>query len=305
MSFTITLTAVAIMLIYAVPGFIFVKTKQIQPTAIPAFAKVLMYLCQPCLTIYSFGKAEYHPDLLKDIAIVFFLSIFLQIFMLLFFYYIFRKKKSIVKYRVCTIATTLGNCAFMGVPLLEAIMPDYPEAIIMSVAYCAGMNLLGWTIVSAIITNDKKYISLKKAILNPAILSLLVAVPIFVTNTKLPSQVDNMVTLLGKMTTPLCMLIMGMRLATMKIKPLFTDLLQYITVIIKQIMMPLLGYGLICLFPVSMDLKRTMFILCATPIASVVLNFSEMLGEGQETAANLVLLGTLSSILTIPLMMLI
>lgn len=304
MSFTITLTAVAIMLIYAVPGFIFVKTKQIHPNAIPAFAKVLMYLCQPCLTVYSFGKAEFYQDLLKDIALIFFLSIFLQIFMLLFFNFVFRKKKNIIKYRVCIIATTLGNCAFMGVPLLEAIMPDYPEAIIMSVSFCAGMNLLGWTIVSAIITNDRKYISIKKAFLNPAILSLLVAVPLFVFNVNLPSQVDNMITLLGKMTTPLCMLIMGMRLATMKIKPLFTDRLQYITVVIKQILMPLIGFGLISIFPVSSDLKKTMFILCATPIASVVLNFSEMLGEGQETAANLVLLGTLSSILTIPLMML-
>jgi predicted permease len=36
-----------------------------------------------------------------------------------------------------------------------------------------------------------------------------------------------------------------------------------------------------------------------------VLNFAEMLGEGQETAANLVLLSTLFSALTIPVMVLI
>ena len=43
-----------------------------------------------------------------------------------------------------------------------------------------------------------------------------------------------------------------------------------------------------------------MVILCATPVASVVLNFAEMLGEGQENAANLVLLGTSLSVVSIP-----
>ena len=45
-----------------------------------------------------------------------------------------------------------------------------------------------------------------------------------------------------------------------------------------------------------------MFILCAAPVASVVLNFAEMLGEGQENAANLVLLGTVFSVATLPVM---
>lgn len=305
MSFFITLTCVAVMLCYAVPGYLFIKSKKVSPDAIPAFANVLMYLCSPCLTVYSFSQVTYTSSLLKDMIILFSASMLLQILILLFFYLMFRKKTDNIKYRICIIATTLGNCSFIGVPLLEAVMPDYPEALIMSVAYFLGMNLLGWTVVSAIITNDKKYISLKKALINPAFLSLLIALPLFFTNTKLPAEIASMITLLGRMSTPMCMLIMGMRLATVELKSLFTDKLQYAAVFVKQIIMPLLGLLLISLFPVSTDLKRTMFILCATPVASVVLNFAEMLGEGQKTAANLVLLGTLSSLLTIPLLMLI
>jgi len=45
--------------------------------------------------------------------------------------------------------------------------------------------------------------------------------------------------------------------------------------------------------------------LAATPVASITLNFAEMLGKGQKTAANLVLLGTILSLLTLPLMALI
>jgi predicted permease len=59
------------------------------------------------------------------------------------------------------------------------------------------------------------------------------------------------------------------------------------------------------IFPVEQSLRAAVYIMMACPTASVVLNFAEMLGEGQETAANLVLLSTLFSALTIPVMVLV
>ena len=55
-NFLITLTTVALMLAYAAPGFLVVKTKLIKEESISAFAFVLMYICQPCLVIYSFNQ---------------------------------------------------------------------------------------------------------------------------------------------------------------------------------------------------------------------------------------------------------
>jgi predicted permease len=47
-----------------------------------------------------------------------------------------------------------------------------------------------------------------------------------------------------------------------------------------------------------------MYILACCPVAVVALNFAEMLGGGQKETANTVLLGTLGSIATLPLMLL-
>ena len=52
-----------------------------------------------------------------------------------------------------------------------------------------------------------------------------------------------------------------------------------------------------------MDVRTVMFIIGACPVASVVLNFAEMLGEGQEEAADVFLLGTIMSIVTMPLIL--
>lgn len=303
-SFVITLITVAIMLAYAVPGWILVKVKMVKAEAIPAFATVLMYICQPGLTIYSFNKADFSLELLGNMGIFFGIITAAQILFLLAFFFLWRKKFDNVKYRIGTVATVMTNCGFFGVPLLEALFPQYTNAPAYAMMYFLSMSLIGWTLVSFIITGDKKHMSLKKMLINPATLSILVALPFFLTSTKLPTQIETMADVLGKMTTPVCMLVLGMRMATMKWKPLFTSPLQYLTVFINQVVFPLAIYVAVWFLPLPQELKSVLFISACCPVASVVLNYAEMLGSGQESAANTVLLGTMSSIITIPLLVL-
>lgn len=307
--FTTTLITVGIMLAYAVPGYILIKAKAIKPDSISAFSRVLMYVCQPALTLYSFNKADFSRELGINLLIFFGIITALQLLFIGLFGFIFRKKFDDVKYRVATIATTLSNCSFLGVPILEAIFPDSPNVAAYSMMYFLSMNLLGWTLISAIITRDKKYISAKKMFINPATISIALSLPFFITGFKISSQngqalgqIENMINILGKMTAPLCTLIMGMRLATIKPKNLFINPLQYFAVAINQIVFPLCALGLLMLLRVNSELTMCMFVMCACPVASVVQNYAEILGEGQDVAANTVLLGTLSSIATLPLL---
>ena len=79
-------------------------------------------------------------------------------------YPITRKKQSDPRVRICTAATAFGNTGFMGIPLLEALLPEYPEAVAFASAFFIAMNLLMWTVGSAIITRDRKYVRLKKVL---------------------------------------------------------------------------------------------------------------------------------------------
>ena len=308
-AFLTTLIMVGIMLLTAVPGYILVKVKAIKPESISAFSKVLMFICQPALTVYSFNKADFSKELSINLLIFFGIITAVQLIFIGFFYLVFRKKMEDIRYRITTVATTLSNCSFLGVPLLEAIFPNSPNVAAYSMMYFLSMNLLGWTLVSAIITRNKKYISVKSMILNPALLSLIVALPFFFTGFKISAvngqflgQLENMINILGKMTTPLCMLVMGMRLATISFKNLFTSWMQYFAVGINQIVFPLFVLGILYLLNVDKELMLCMYIMCACPIASVVQNYAEILGEGQATAANMVLLGSMCSIITLPIL---
>ena len=76
----------------------------------------------------------------------------------------------------------------------------------------------------------------------------------------------------------------------------------YLVCFVKQVISPLIVFAAFYFIPVSLELKQSLFVIFACPVASVVLNYAELVGEGQGTAANLVLLSVLTSIVTLPLL---
>ena len=67
MSLSITIAAVATMLLYAIPGYGLVKFGKVKAEHIPNFAVLLLYICSPCLSINSFSRVEFTPQLGKDL----------------------------------------------------------------------------------------------------------------------------------------------------------------------------------------------------------------------------------------------
>ncbi len=290
------------MLCYAIPGFLFVKTKVIKPESISAFARVLLFVCQPCLILFSFDSADFTLEFFGQLGIFFGLCTAMQIFVICSLTLILKKKFSDVRNRICTIASSLANVGFFGIPLIQAILPSHPEVVAFSSVFSVSLNLLSWTLAVGVIAWDKKKISVRNMIVNPTTVALLVTLPLFFTGTKLPSAVGSVVELLGRMTTPMCMLILGMRLATVTPRDLFCNPRIYLSTALKNVVYPLLSFAVIFFIPLPSYVKITFFVLGCCPSASMVLNMSELINEGQTHAACSVLISTLSCIATVPLL---
>ena len=71
-SFFIALATVGVMLLYACPGYLMVKSKLVKSEAIADFAKLLMYVCQPALTVYAFMQVEFSAAMLGNMIFVYF-----------------------------------------------------------------------------------------------------------------------------------------------------------------------------------------------------------------------------------------
>lgn len=303
--FKIALIATAVLILAAVPGYIMMKRKMIDEACISGFSKILLFVCQPCLAIYTFTSATLSAEKLLEVGIFAGLTALIFLIVLGGAYLFLHKKYDEPIYRIVTIATTFANCAFFAIPIIEALLPEISEeVIIFTTAFAVVMNVVGWTLGAAIISGDARYISLRKIFLNPAMIGTVVAALIFVFEIPIQEDLGDMIVITARMSTPLSMIIMGMRLATMEIRGLFADLRVYLTVAVKQIVMPLVAFALVYFLPISSDVKQTFFIICACPVASVVLNFAEIVGAGQREAAKMLLLGTLLSVVTLPPMML-
>lgn len=305
MSFSVTLATVALMLVYTIPGYLLMKKRLVKPDSISTLATLLLYVCSPFQTIYAMQQIEYSPYMLKYLGITLGLGFLLMGAAMAVLYLLTIKKQTEVPWRICITAAVMGNCGFMGIPLLEALLPEYPQAVGFASMFFVAYNVLMWTMVSFIITRDKKYISLKKIFLNPSVIAMGISLVMFFAKIRLTGQVGDVISLLSKMCTPLCMLILGMRLALVPIKPMFTSGVQYAAIALKLIVFPLAALAICSILPVEREFAVGIYILGCAPVGNMVLSFAELLGEGQDTAANVVLLSTLLSMITIPVMLLI
>ena len=303
--FKITLMNVFITLLFILPGFILGKLNKMKTEHLSSMSQLLVVVCMPLLIISSFlSMGEFNVNDFKQMGLFFFVSLVLQIIFFIILFLFVRKKFEEPRYRLFTIGSTLANVGFFGLPIVKAVLKDYPIVACFSCVYVCSMNILVFTLGIFCITLDKKYISLKKALLNPASVGLYIAIILYIFNVYryIPVELNNGISIFAKMTTPLCMIILGARLSSMKLKSIFVKKTVYITIFTKLILFPLFCYFTVRFIPfLTYEFKAAVLILAACPTASMVSNLAEIEHQEEELSANIVLLTTLSSIVSIPL----
>lgn len=307
MGFEIAITNVLITLLFVAPGFALCKAKKASAEHLSTMSAVLIYVCSPCMIVNSFIQLDFNLSEFGKMGIFFGVTLVLQSAFMLILYALFRKRYDDAKYRVCTIGSVMGNVGFFGLPVVKAMLPDNPEVACYSAVYVLSMNILVFTVGVFFLTRDKRFMSVKQALLNPSTLAFVVALPLYITGAKgyLPQALQSAVGLLGNMTTPLCMFILGIRLGTVNLKKLFTRPFVYLTCACKLVIFPLFCYACVAFVPwLDYAFKASVLILSAVPCASVILNLAEIHHAETELAANSVLLSTLVCFITIPVLVL-
>lgn len=305
---------VAVSLCFCIPGFILCKKNMASEKHLSTMSTILVYICGPCMIIYSFynasvslsengiNKGEAALNLLY-FGIATFL---LQCAFMLILYIILKRKYDDAKYRLLTCGSVLGNVGFFGLPLVVSLVPLNPLVACYSSIYTITMNLLVFTVGVFCLTNDAKYMDLKSALINPTTVGLVLSIPLFIFGDKIVnvSKIDVFaqgINLLGQMTTPLCMLILGIRLATVNFKSLWTRPFIYLICFLKMIVFPIVCFFAVYFLPfIDNDFKKAILIISAVPCASVILNMAEIHHSEEELAANCVLVSTLLCMVTIP-----
>ena len=305
MGFDIALKNVLLTLIYIIPGYLLCKFRKVKDDHLSSISAILIYVLAPCMIVSSFLKLDYSIENIKKMGLFFATSLLLQCCFMAILYFLFRKKYDNSKYRLITIGSVLGNVGFFGLPIIKALFPEDPIVMCYSAVFVISMNVLVFTMGIFCLTNDYKYMKIKSVFLNPSSLTLLIALPLYILKDKftLPILISDAVSLLGNMTTPICMFILGIRLATMPLKKVFMNWFIYLIIGFKLIVFPIFCYLCVLYIPFFDDtFKISILILSGTPCASVILNMAEIYHSEEEMSANCVLLSTMLCFITIPLL---
>ena len=303
-SFSVTFSNVLLTLLYLFPGFLLCKFRKVRAEHLSSVSVILLYVCGPGMFLNALTALDYSPELLKRMGLFLFFSLLGETALMLLVLLLLGKKKKEFGMRMLSIASVMGNVGFFGMPVVRAAFPAAPEAAVYSCVFNTSLNILAWTVGVYTLTGEKRYISLRAAFLNPTILSVAAGLILYLLRAKnwLPGLLQDGFRTVGAMSTPLCMLILGIRLATMDFRKLFTTPLVWLISAGKLLVFPLFCYLLVLPFPFDPVFKGSILILAGTPCASILLNLAEIHHNGQELAANCALLSTLLSILTIPLL---
>ena len=307
MAFHIAFSNVLLTLIYILPGYFLCKTKKAFADHLSTMSAFLVYICSPCMIISSFLSLRFDSQQFFHMGLFFIVTLLTQGLFIAILYFFFARKNESRKYRVLSIASVFGNVGFFGLPIIKTLLPQYPEAACYSAVFTVSMNLLVFTVGIFALTGNKKYMSLRAAILNPSFFALIISLLLYIFGWSrfLPDLLQNGICLFGQMTTPLCMVILGVRLATVKFKQLFIRPFVYCICLLKLLIFPILSYALVLMIPVPFAFRASILILSGTPCAAIVLNMAEIYHSETELAANCVLLSTLLCVITIPLLTLI
>lgn len=304
-AFITVLKNVLIMLVYIICGYGLVKSNKAQSSHAKSLSAFLIYICCPCLMVSSFLSMDYSMTNFRKSMTFLGVTFTIQLLFFIALYAVLHKKYEDAKYRILSVCGTLGNVGFFGLPIVTGLFPTESIVACYSTVYVVSMNLLVFTMGVFLITTDKRFISVKAAIINPTTLSFLVALPLYLCQAPVHSSVMDTISLLGKMTTPLCMVIIGFRLASIELKRVFTARFAYGTCLVKLLIFPVFAYLCVCFFPwFDETFKVCVFVLSSAPSGAAILSLAELHECEQKTTANAVLLTTLLSIITVPLMLL-
>ena len=124
---------------------------------------------------------------------------------------------------------------------------------------------------------------------------------IFVLRIPMPSVLHQVISAAGAVNTPLSMFITGMIIAASDIKKMFANKLVYFSIIVRMIIIPAICIAVFELLNIHGMVANIVIILEACPCAAITSVFAVQFNYDDDVAAASVVLTTLVSIVTLPI----
>ena len=193
-----------------------------------------------------------------------------------------------------------GNVSFIGYPVCDAVFGS--KAVFCASVLNIPFNLLIFTIGVSFINGGKARSAFSpKLVFSPCVVASLIAVSIALMGISVPEPVGQWFHLLGDLTTPCALLIIGSSLSHIPVRDMLGNRFAYAISLLRLIVLPLVVGVVLRLMGVDHFVANVAVVLSAMPIATNGIMLCLQYGKDERVMTQGLFLSTLFSVVTIPL----
>ncbi len=297
----VVINQMIVLFLALVVGFVANKTHVLTAEGTKMLSKLVVNVAQTALIIAAvltmetrLSTQDFFTLILASLGMYAVLGI-----VAIFLPYILRSKRS--DYGLYRFMMMFGNVGFMGYPVIGAIFGS--DAIFYSAIFNLPFYVLVYSIgIMFVSEGSGKKAFQPKALINAPLIAGIISVIIYALNIKFPAPITETFDMLGNMTTPGAMLILGSSLASHSLKRVFTEWRIYPLAILRLLIMPIAIWALFRNFIASPIILGITVITTGMPAATNATLLCMEYGGNEELASNCVVITTILSVATIPLL---
>jgi len=300
--FTVPATQVAIMFGLMAVGWVAYRAKWLGTAALQGLTNLLLFLVAPAVTIQAFQR-PFDAARLRSIGIVFVIDLAAFAITIAVARALMNRRlvPDTAMRKALQFGTVYSNAGFIGIPLTQALLGS--DGVFYAVTYVAAYTVYVWTHGISLFGHEHVRASMKvqRVLLNPGIISILMALPLYVLSIHIPTPASDVVGYLAAMNTPLSMIVVGVNLAAFSLRTIFSDKFVWLGVLARNILVPAIFIVLLGLLPIDPVARMAILISIATPVGAMLVIFSVRHDQNTQFATRLLCLSTLLCVITLPL----
>lgn len=216
------------------------------------------------------------------------------------------KKDERYSYRYMSI---FANVGFIGIPFCSAVLGVH--SLIYVTICCLVFNVIAYTIgmsnmrqIGAKQNPDKVQADEKfniTDIINTGTVMSVVTLVVYILDFDMPTIVGSTLSYMGRCTTFLSMVVLGVSVARVSLKDIFAGGKLYIFTVVRQIIVPIALLFTLRLFLKDELMINTIVLLTAMPCANMPLMMAKQFDVDDTTISKGIIMTTVLSVITIPL----
>ena len=297
--FLIVADQIFILVLLIAAGYVAVSTKIVDPRATRGLSGLLINITIPALIVASM-QVPFTPERLVGAGTLLLATGSLYVFSFALAWAVSKAMRvPAAEEGVLQFAIVFGNVGFMGFPIALTLFGE--DSLFYVAIFNLFFNVLVFSVGIAMLTEGGGKGFDPRLLANPGIAASVVGLALFLGSVEIPSPFIDSIDLLGGVTTPLAMIIVGAMLATFPTREMVGNWRIWVTSAVLLLAVPAAYCYLFA--PIFADpyINGIMITMAAMPAAANTVIFAEQYGADSRLASQIVFVSTIGSLITIPL----